>query len=815
MAGLLRDFRHAFRLLLKNPGFTIAALVVLALGIGANTAIFSIVNGVLLRPLPFDQPDQLVQLWHVPPQQQFPGVKRFSLSAANYLDWEQQNDVFEKSAIYTFTHFRFTGGNEPKEFQASRVEPTFFSVLGVRALIGRTITVGDDQPGHENVLVLSYKLWNTDFGGDRSVVGKNIQLNGQAYTVIGVMPPSFDKPTWASLWTPLAWDPAERVVRGEHHFLAVARLKPGVSVEKAQTQLDTIAARLAQQYPADDAGWGVKVVPLREETVGEVRKPLLILLGAVAFVLLIACANVANLMLAKTLDRRKEIAIRTALGASRVRILRQVLSEAVLLSVAGGALGIIVARFAMQLVINFLGSALPRLNEITMDSRVLAFTFGIAVLTGAAAGLWPAWRLSKSDPNDALKQGLGRTDAASGGKRTRQVLVTVEVALSLMLLVGAGLMVRTLWNLRKVNPGFEAQHVLTMTVAVTSTDYAAPEPWIAFFDEALRHVRALPGVQAAGVTDSLPMQGGSNQPVAVEGYPVVDMAHQPEVSVRMLTPGFVETMHIPLLRGRVINDSDTASSNPVVVISESMAKQFWPNQDPIGKRLALTFVSDTMREVVGVVGDVKDKGLASQAPVSTLYWPISQFYFAPKWGKFHGYPLQLAVRTSTDPADATTAIRNSIHEVSPGTPLLDVKTMDDLVAESISPQRFNMVLLAAFAGLALLLAAVGIYSVLAYTVRQRTREIGLRMALGAQIRDVLRMIVFDGMKPTLLGVAIGLAASIALSRVLSTLVFGVKATDIATFLTVSAILVSVGMFASVLPAWRATRVDPLKTLRDE
>jgi predicted permease len=354
-----------------------------------------------------------------------------------------------------------------------------------------------------------------------------------------------------------------------------------------------------------------------------------------------------------------------------------------------------------------------------------------------------------------------------------------------------------------------------MRVGVSSADYSAPQPWIAFFDEVLRRVRTLPGVQAAGIIDSLPMQGGSNQPVAIEGHPSVDMAHQPEVSVRMLTPGYVEALHIPLLRGRLFSDSDTATSNPVVVVSESMARRFWPNEDPIGKRLALTFVSDTMREVVGVIGDVKDNGLASQDPVATLYWPISQFYFAPKWGKYRSFPMQMAVRTSTSPADATAAIRHAIHEISPSTPVLDVKTMEDLVAESISPQRFNMFLLAAFAGLALLLAAVGIYSVLAYAVRRRVREIGVRMALGAQIGDVLRMIVFDGMKPTLVGVAIGLAASLALSRVLSSLVFGVKATDIPTFLSVSALLVGVGFFASVMPAYRATRVDPLKTLRDE
>ena len=816
MTALITDLKRAFRTLRKTPGFTIAALIVLALGIGANTSIFSIVNGVLLRPLPYAQPDRLVQLWHTPPQKQFPGMTEFALSAANYLDWERQNDVFEQSAIYSGRRFRGSAGSEPKQFQAAQVEPTFFSVLRVQPLLGRTIAAGDDQTGHEHVVVLSYKLWQTEFGGDRSLVGKTIQLNDQAYSVVGVMAPEFDKPSWAQLWSPLVWDPAEKAVRGEHHFAAVARLKPGVTLAKAQADLDTISARLAQQYPADDAGWGAKVVPLREETVGEVRKPLLILLGAVAFVLLIACANVANLLLARTLDRRKEIAIRTALGASRAHIIRQVLTEATVLAIAGGALGLLVARSGTDLVIKFFGSSLPRVQEIGLDAGVLAFTFVIAVLTGVIAGLWPAWKMSKSDPNDALKQGLGRAGAGTAGKRTRQVLVTAEVALSLVLLVGAGLMVRTLWNLRNIDPGFEAQHVLTMNVLVSSTAYTTPQQWSAFFDELRAHVRALPGVQAAGFVDTLPLQGGSNQPVAIEGAPAVDMAEQPEVSVRIATPGFMEAMHFSLVRGRLFADSDTATSPEVVIISQAMAKQFWPNEDPIGKHLALTFTSDKMREIVGVVGNTKDNGL-SKDPVSILYYPVSQVQPpAPRWGgKFGSFPLQLAVRTSTNPADATAAIRNAIHAVSPSTPILNVKTMEDLVAESISPQRFNMILLACFAGLALLLAAVGIYSVLAYGVRQRIREIGVRMALGAQVQDVLRMILFDGMKPTLVGIAIGFAAAVALSRVLATLVFGVKATDVPTFLTVTVLLVGIGMMASLIPAYRATRVDPLKTLRDE
>ncbi|HEX6802187.1 MAG TPA: ABC transporter permease [Terriglobales bacterium] len=816
MTGFLKELKQALRRLWKTPGFTLAALIVLALGIGANTAIFSIVNGVLLRPFPYRHPDRLVQLYHVPPAKQFPGIDTFPLSAANYLDWERQNDVFDSSAIYSFTSLRMTGSGDPKVLQGSRVETSFFPTLEAQPLLGRMILPGDEQPGHEHVIVLSHKLWKSDFGGNRDIVGKNVELNGQAYTVIGVMPSDFDKPSYAFFWTPLVWDPAEKGVRGEHHFYALARLKPGVSIAEAQANLGTIAARLAQQYPADDAGWGSKVIGLREDTVSDVRKPLFILLGAVVFVLLIACANMANLILAKTLDRRKEIAIRTALGANRARIIAHVLTEAILMSIAGGALGLIVAQYGTKIVVDFFGSNLPRVQEISVDGTVLAFTFGIAVLTGIVAGAWPAWRMSKADPQDALKQG-GRTDAASGGRRTRNALVVVEVALSLVLLVGAGLLIRTLWNLRGVNPGFEPEHVLTMSVGVAETDYSTPEQEWAFLDEVLRRVRALPGMKAAGVTDSLPLTGGGSiQPVAVEGQPAVDMSHQPEVGVRVVSPGLMDAMRIPLMRGRRFSESDTATSNQVLIISEAMARQFWPNENPIGKRLALTFSSDKMREVVGVIGNVKDEGLDSKAPESMVYYPMSQLTWpSERFGKFHSFPLQMAVRTEMNPADATAGIRAAIHAVSANTPILDVKTMDDWVSESIAPQRFNMILLATFAGLALLLASVGIYGVLAYAVRRRVREIGVRMALGAQIEDVLRMILVEGLKPTLAGVAIGLAAAVALSRVLSTLVFGVKATDVTTFATVSVILVSVGLLASILPAYRATRVDPLQTLRDE
>jgi len=815
MSGFWNDLKHGCRVLLKARGFALSAIIVLALGIGANTAIFGIVNGVLLRPLPFAEPDRLVQLWHTPPQKQFPGVPRFALSAANYLDWQAQNTVFSSSAVYRFWRFRLTGNGEPQMVRAARVEPTFFSLLGTRPLLGREIGASDDVSGGQHVAVLSYQLWNSQFGGDQQVVGKSIHLDGDAYTVIGVMPPSFDKPESALLWVPLVWTAQERAVRGEHSMAAVARLKPGVTVQQAQAQLDGIAARLAEQYPADSAGWGAAVVPLREETVGDVRRPLLMLFGAVVFVLLIACANVANLMLARTVDRRKEIAIRTAFGARRTRIIRQVLSESLLVSVAGGALGLIVAQWGTELVVNYFGASMPRLADIKMDGAVLAFAFATALVSGTVAGVAPAWRLSKSDPNEALKQGLGRLDSPSTGTRTRAVLVVTEVALSLVLLVGATLMIRTLWNLRSVHPGFVSDRVLTMRLGIAANEFSTEAQQVQFYEQLLQRVRALPGVQSAAVTDDLPLEGGSMQPVAVEGQPTVEMAHQPEVSVRLLSPQFMKTMGIPIVRGREITDADTATSAPVVLVSESMAKQFWPNEDPIGKRLTLTFFPKQVRQVVGVVGDVKDRGLDNQDPISTLYWPLTQFYAPQAWGKFRAMGLALAVRTASDPASVAPAVRNAVREISPATPLTDVRTMEELVAESLSPQRFNMLLFAAFAGLALVLATVGLYSVVAYATRQRVKEIGIRMALGAARTDVLGAIVLDGLRPTVIGIAIGTGAAVSLSHVLATVIYGVTATDVSTYVVVAALLGSVGVLASIIPAYRATLVDPVRTLRDE
>jgi putative ABC transport system permease protein len=815
MRNLFSDLQLGFRILRRNPGFTVTAILLLALGIGANTAIFSVVNAVLLRPLPYQDSSRIMQIWHVPPAKSFPGMTLFSVSPANYLDWQSQNHSFEDMAAYGGARFNVGGKERPESIQAAPVAPGFFSILRVQPILGRGFTPDDDRPGQGHVVVLGNALWRERYGADPGVVGRNIVLDGETYTVIGVMPRTFNFPSWAQLWTPLAWTDERRAVRGNHNYQVIGRLKPGVDIRAAQAELSAISTRLEQLYPEDDKGWGAKILTLREQTVGDVRPALLVLLGAVSFVLLIACANVANLVLGKILGRKKEIAIRSALGATRGAILRLVLAETLLLSVAGGALGLFLARFGTTLIVKFLADRLPRFAEISLNAPVLAFTAFLALFAGALAGLLPALRFTKTDVNEALKQGQSRGSSESGGGNTRGLLVTVEVALSLVLLVGAGLMVRTLWELSNVKPGFDPNSLLTMTVSIPANKFSTPTAYISFFERVLQQVRTSPGVESAGVIDDLPMgDGGSHQPVSVEGQPVVPMADQPEVDVRLISPGYLRTMRVPLLSGRDLTDADVAGRNPAVIISESMAKRFWPNENPLGKHLTLTFYPGVAREIVGVVGDVKLDSLDETRPVATVYWPLDQI-FAPPSEAWRSFPMSLAVRTGADPMSAVTAVTSAVHEVDPETPVTDVISMNDLVSNTLTPQRSNMFLLAAFAGLALVLTAVGIYSVLSYAVRRRVREIGIRMALGASHSDVLKMVVIDGMKPILVGVGIGLAVALALGRVLSSLIYGVRPTDPLTFATVASLLVAVGVLATIVPAYRATRVEPVRTLRDE
>jgi len=526
---MLADFRLSLRLLRRNPGFSAAAIVVLALGIGANTAIFSVVNAVLLRPLPFDDPSRIMQVWHVPPAKSFPGMTTFAVSPANYLDWRSQSSSFEQIAAYGFRSFTVGGTERPEAVQAGSVALDFFPLLRVQPLLGRTFTPDEDQPGAGHVVVLGYNFWRDHFASDRNIVGRNVLLDGETYSVVGVMPETFRFPSWAKLWVPLAWDNATRAVRGNHNYGVIARLKKNVGIHQAQTELSAISTRLEQTYPEDDKGWGATILPLREQLVGDVRPALLVLLGAVAFVLLIACSNVANLVLAKTLARRKEIAIRTALGASRLVVLRQILAETVLLSVTGGVLGLLLAYFGIGLIVKVLGDRIPPFMQVTLDAPVLAFTLLLSVVAGVLAGLIPSVRFTKADVNEALKQGQSRGTSDARGGGTRRLLVVSEVALSLVLLIGAGLMIRSLWELRKVQPGFDPHNVLTMTVPMPRNRFASPSGEINFFQDALTRVRALPGVESAGVIDSLPLNGGgSNQPFTIEGRPVPPMSEHPK-----------------------------------------------------------------------------------------------------------------------------------------------------------------------------------------------------------------------------------------------------------------------------------------------
>ncbi|HJT69811.1 MAG TPA: ABC transporter permease [Terriglobales bacterium] len=814
MAGLTQDVRYALRQVRKAPGFALVAVITLALGIGANTAIFSVVYGVLLRPLPFKDADRIVRIWHVPPQSSFPGITQFSVSAANYFDWQKQNNVFDSMAIYHYHPFTLTGGDQAQQIDATGVSGDFFSTLGVQPQLGRALTADDDKPG-SNVVVLSNRFWQEHLGSNRQIVRQTITLDGTNYIVAGVMPASFRFPDYALMWTPLGWTDQEKAVRGNHNDSVIARLKPGVVMKQAQAEMDTISNRLAQEYPEDDKGWGAVVLPLHADMVGDVRPALLMLLGAVGFVLLIACVNVANLSLARIFSRHKEIAIRTAMGASSARIVRQILAESVLLALFGGAVGLGLTPFGIRLIMAFLAGRLPQSMSAGLNVQVLVFTVAVSVLTGVAAGIFPALHLSRSNVNQALKEGLGRTDADSSGNSTRSMLVVLEVSLSLVLLVGAGLMIRSFQYLRHVDPGFDSSGVLTLNAAISGTKFTDPTQETGFFRRVLERVRSLPGVLSAGLINDIPLgRNGSHQPIAVEGRPVVPMSEQPEVDVSIISAGYVSALRIPILRGRDFSDGDVAGRPPAILISQSLAKQFWPDEDPIGKHITLTFFPGVAREVVGVIGDVKVDGLDQTRSASALYLPIGQVSAAVN-EQWHSFAMTLVVRSASNPANLVSAVTGSIRDIDRDVPITDVRTMDDLVTTSLSQERFTLSLLGAFAALALVLAAVGIYSVLSYSVRRRVREIGIRLALGARLSDVLRMVVLEGMRPTLLGLSIGAVAALALGRLVTSLIFGVKPTDPLTFVAVALLLVFVALLATIVPAYRAAKVDPMVALRYE
>src|SRR5438093_694836 len=796
MRTAFADLRYAFRVMSRTPSFAVAVVSVLALGIGANTTIFSIVNAVLLRPLHFEEPERLVRVFT-----RTPGGRRFELSPGKFYDWQRDAQSFEGMAMYQCCGFRelaLTGTGTARTVHATAVSAGFFEIVRARPAFGRVFRQEEDTPGGKHVVVLSDRFWRTEFGGNPDVIGRTVKLNDEAYTIVGVVPATASVASWTAMasdvWVPLALTDEQRAARGNHNRDGVARLKRGVDLVQAQAEMDAISARLAREFPRTDGrGWGAVVIPMQLAIVGNSRTMLLMLLGAVGLVLLIACANVGNLLFTRALSRRKEIAIRSALGAGRGRVFQQLLPEAWLLAGAGGALGLLLAYGTLRSASTLIAGQVPRAEEISIDGRVLLFAVAVSTLTGVLSGTLPAVRAGRSDLNDALKEG-GRGDGAIG-VGTRRVLIVCEVALSLVLLMGAGVMVQSLLALRQVDTGFDPNNVLTMRVRLVQARYPTPGQRSAFFAAALQRIRALPGVTAAGTVDTLPFAAGSGQPLLLEGYP----PQRRTVPVRQVTPGYLRAMGIPVLRGRDIVESDAE----VLLVSQGAAKLYWGNDDPIGRRAILPALSRTvLRQVVGIVGDVKQRNLI-EGPTPTVYLYTRE----PNPG------VTFAIRTTVPPAMLAQPAVAAIRAIDPEQPVQDTRTMGQVLDGQLIPQRLSALLLGVFAGVALLLAAVGIYSVLSYIVRGRSREIGIRRALGAPTADVLRLVIVEGMSPALVGIAVGMIAALTSAKVMTTLVFGVSASDPLTLAAVAAMLALVALMASLVPAYRALRLDPVKVLR--
>ena len=812
MNELLHNIRYAFRQLRKSPGFAVVAVLTLALGIGANTAIFSVVNTVLLRPMPYKDADHLVTIWG---ENKPRGYDLDLVSSLDYADWKSQSGSFESMGAATDAMYTLTGAGEPASLVGYQFSPDYFDVLGVPALLGRTFAHDEEQPGKNQVVVLSYRLWKTRFDGDRSAIGRTAVLDGKPYTVVGVMPASFQYPPGTELWTPLVVNPDFAKDRGTRWLRVMARRKSGLTMQQAATEMSTIASRLAREYPGTNKDQGARLVPLRELTSGDARPALLVLLGSVGLVLLIACSNLANLLLSRAIGRRREIAVRTALGASRWRIVGQLLTESLLLSLTGAALGILIAYWAANALVGMFPStisnlSLPRIESIPIDGWVLGFALLASIVTGAIFGLAPALLASHVGASESLKEAGRSGSSGVTGKRFRNAVVVFEMAMALTLLLAAGLMTKSLVRLVSADLGFRSDHVLSFRVILPKYRYADDAQRILFHNDALKRIQSLPSVNAAGTVTFLPLSGWwGTREVSVAERPPQTGLKNPFPVWSAVSPGYFRALRIPLLKGREFAERDTSSSPGVAILSAGLAKTLWLNEDPIGKQV-LVQGSDKPKEVIGVVGDVHQLGIANPGENSD---PTSEVYLP--YGQVPAPVLGFVVRSAANPLDLVNAVRHEILQVDKEQPISFVESMDQLASESIALPRASMILLAVFAGMALVLTAIGVYGVLSYSAGQRTQEIGVRIALGAERRDVLRLVIAEGIRLTIVGVMIGIVGAISFARLLGSLLYGVKSNDPAILVAVPILLASVALAASYIPARRASKVDPMVALRYE
>jgi putative ABC transport system permease protein len=822
--GSLSDFKHSIRILLKSPGFTVVAVSALALGIGANTAIFSVVNTVLLQPLPYPDSDRIMRI-----SRSFPQGRGDSISVPKYMAWKRSNQTFEALTLYDFSGrgLNLGSGDHAEQVKAIHVSAGYFQVFGVSPIAGRTFLQQEDLPGGPKAVVLTYEVWKARLAGDRSVVGTSLMLGGEPYTVVGVLAPGFHSDPPADVFVPMQADPNS--TNQGHIYLVAGRLKPGISIAAARANMQTAGEQFRQANPMwMDKTEGVAVLPLQDDLVGNVRPALLILVGAVGFVLLIACANVANLLLARAAGRQKEIAIRTALGAGRWRVFRQLLSESVLLATVSGVLGFLIGAWGVRALLALSPGNLPRINDeshaatlvTALDWRVLAFTLGVALLTGVLFGLFPALQVSRLDVNSVLKEASGRSGSGLRHNRIRSILVAAEMALAVILLVGAALLIQTFVGLRSAPPGFDPHNVITMQTSLTGQRYDTTDKVDRMVRQSVQRIEALPGVESAAACIMLPVEAQVDLPFLIEGRPPANGGmYSGDEQWRFVSPHYFSVFHIPLLKGRGFDQRDTGKSERVMLINQAFAKKYWPKGDPIGQRVTIgkglgPDFEEPTRQVVGIVGNARETGL-SDADQPVMYVPHAQITDAITKLANNLVSMSWAIRTSTDPGAMSLPIQHEFLSVDSTLPVSKVRTMEQVISESTARQNFNMLLLSIFAGLALLLASIGIYGLMSYTVEQRLQELGIRMALGAGRGDMLKLVVGQGMKLVVIGLVLGLAAAFGLTRLLASLLFGVKTTDPLTYVAVTLVLGAVALAACLVPARRATQIDPVIALRYE